>query len=76
VSWTGIWDKIKIKSVNHFKKDPHAVKSDTVEVVLHMPIEVYSTFRLQIEAPHTLGNRRSTDPKEVPPGGSPSVGRD
>jgi hypothetical protein len=59
--WNGIWDKIKLKSVTPYKENPTAIKNDTVEVVLTMPVEVYSTFRLQLEAPHTLKGRRYTD---------------
>jgi hypothetical protein len=61
--WHGIWDKIKIKSVTPYKKDPKAIKHDTVDVCLTMPIEVYSVFRVQIDAPHTLRTRRASDPK-------------
>lgn len=59
--WCNLWEKMKIKSVSHYKKDPDACKSDYVEVVLTMPIEVYSVFRVQVEAPHMLRNRRALD---------------
>jgi hypothetical protein len=64
--WNGLWEKLKIKSVIHFKKDPNAVKSDHVEVTLTMPIEVYTLFRQQVEVPHVLRNRRNGDPKDIP----------
>jgi len=61
MDWNGIWEKVKIENVKHYKKDPHAVKSDRVEVTISMPIEVYSTLRVQFDAHHTLSTRRTTD---------------
>lgn len=70
--WNGIWNKIKIKSITNYKKDPTAVKPDSVEVTITMPIEVYSVFRLQIEAPNTLNNRRATDQEDPSPHAPPT----
>lgn len=61
IPWHGIWDKIRTKSVTPYKKDFKAVKNDYIEVVLTMPIEVYSVFRVQLDAPDTLRSRRITD---------------
>jgi len=71
MSWNGIWEKIKIKSVSPYKSTPKAVKNDMIEVTLIMPVEVYSTFRVQVDAPHTLHGRRSTDPKPQGDTGKP-----
>jgi hypothetical protein len=71
--WNGIWDKIKTKSVTPYKKDQKAIKHDSVELVLTMPIEVYSTFRLQLDAPDTLRSRRVSDKKEGSVNGAPAA---
>lgn len=71
--WNGIWDRIKLKSVTPYKDNPTAIKNDTVEVVLTMPVEVYSTFRVQLEAPRTLKGRRSTDKSQGATGAPTTV---
>jgi len=71
--WNGIWDKIKTKSVTPYKKDPRAIKNDSIELVLTMPIEVYSTFRVQLDAPDTLRSRRTSDKIEGETGAPTAV---
>jgi hypothetical protein len=73
--WSSLWERMKIKSVSPFKKDPTAVKADHVEVTLHMPIEAYTLFRQQVEASHVLRNRRDTDPKEPSSDACPEIQR-
>jgi hypothetical protein len=71
--WNGIWDKIKTKSVHPYKTDPSVIKNDMIEVVLTMPVEVYSIFRVQLDAPHTLKGRRSSDKIETGVTGAPAT---
>lgn len=56
-----MWDSIDIKSVRAFRSHPKHKARDRVEVVLEMPIEHYSKFRVQVEAPSALRNRRAED---------------
>jgi hypothetical protein len=56
-----MWDSINIKSVRAFRSHPKHKARDRVEVVLEMPIEHYSEFRVQVEAPSALRNRRAED---------------
>ena len=65
--WNGIWHRIKTKSVRAYRKNAQSKKNDLVEVVLEMPTEVYSTFRLQLDAPHVLQGRRKDDADASPP---------
>jgi hypothetical protein len=64
--WNGIWEKIKTKSVTPHKSHPKAIKNDMVDIVLSMPADVYSVFRVQLDAPHTLRSRRASDQEEAP----------
>lgn len=56
-----MWGTIDIKSVRSYRSFPRLIKDDRVTVTIDMPIEKYSEFRKQIEAPHSLRNRRHTD---------------
>jgi len=71
--WDGIWDKIKFKSVTPYKRDHKSVKNDTVDVVITMPVEVYSVFRVQLDAPDTLRSRRATDKLPAGETGAPDI---
>jgi hypothetical protein len=62
-----MWSDIHIKSVKPYRSYPRLKKDDRVTVTVDMPIEAYSGFRRQIEAPHALRNRRSTDTKKGTP---------
>ena len=57
-----MWDKIKLKSVTPYRSNPRLKAKDRVKVLLDMPIETYSDFRRQVEAPNSFGSRRSGDP--------------
>lgn len=56
-----MWEKINIMNVEPYKSFPKVIKSDRVKVTLDMPIDTYSEFRVQIEAPQSLRGRRSGD---------------
>lgn len=53
-----MWERIKIKYVKPHRSYPRLPKDDRVTVSVEMPIEVYSEFRRQIEAPSSFNNRR------------------
>lgn len=56
-----MWESIDIKNVRAFRSHPKLKARDKVEVSLEMPIELYSQFRRQIEAPSSLRDRRAED---------------
>lgn len=56
-----MWDKIRIKKTRAYPSKPEKRTKDRIEITLDMPIEIFSDFRKQIEAAHTLRDRRKTD---------------
>lgn len=56
-----MWTKINITNTKPYKSTRTAIKNDRIQVTLDMPIETYSLFRRQIEAPHSLRGRRKED---------------
>ncbi len=72
-----MWDKMKLKSVTPYRSHPRLKSRDRVTVVIDMPIETYSDFRRQVEAPRSLLGRRTTDPKRNgTPKGSVEISKD
>lgn len=61
------WENIKIETFKAYRSSHRAIKKDRMKVTIDMPIEDYTAFRRQIEAPHSLRDRRAgdkTDPRD------------
>lgn len=62
-----MWEKICIKAIRPYRKDHQSKAKDRIQVTLDMPIEVYSTFRKQVEAPLADLHRRISDDEKTTP---------
>ena len=60
-----MWDTIKLKSVTSYRSHPRLKAKDRVTVVVDMPIEEYSAFRRQVEAPGSFDDRRVDDDRRA-----------